>query len=108
MTSKLAGKRNSVEPSAARPAARRRIRMAPEDREQMILEAAINFFAKHGFTAQLRELARELKVSQGLIYRYFKSKDELLNRVYEHNFLRRWDAGWEVLFATAACLWAIG
>jgi AcrR family transcriptional regulator len=78
-------------------AGRRRIRMAPDERERMILDAAIHFFAKHGFSAQLRELAREMKVSQGLIYRYFSSKQALLDRVYEHNFLRRWDASWEKL-----------
>jgi AcrR family transcriptional regulator len=88
---------------AATPAAegsastRRRIRMAPDARERMILDAAIHFFAKHGFSAQLRELAREMKVSQGLIYRYFSSKQALLDRVYEHNFLRRWDPAWEKL-----------
>jgi AcrR family transcriptional regulator len=91
---------------AATPAAedsastgRRRIRMAPDARERMILDAAIHFFAKHGFSAQLRELAREMKVSQGLIYRYFSSKQALLDRVYEHNFLRRWDPAWERLLA---------
>lgn len=78
---------------------RRRIRMAPDERERMILDAAIHFFAKHGFSAQLRELAREMKVSQGLIYRYFSSKQALLDRVYEHNFLRRWDPTWEKLLA---------
>jgi AcrR family transcriptional regulator len=78
---------------------RRRIRMAPDDRERMILDAAIHFFARHGFSAQLRELAREMKVSQGLIYRYFSSKQALLDRVYEHNFLRRWDPSWEKLLA---------
>ncbi len=78
---------------------RRRVRMAPDERERMILDAAIHFFAKHGFSAQLRELAREMKVSQGLIYRYFSSKQALLDRVYEHNFLRRWDPSWEKLLA---------
>ncbi len=87
-----------VEPGAVAPG-RRRVRMAPDERERMILDAAIHFFARHGFSAQLRELAREMKVSQGLIYRYFKSKQALLDRVYEHNFLRRWDSSWEKLLA---------
>jgi AcrR family transcriptional regulator len=95
---------------AARPAAdesaapagkpqRRRVRMAPDERERAILDAAVHFFARHGFSAQLRELAREMKVSQGLIYRYFSSKQALLDRVYEHNFSRRWDPAWENLLA---------
>ena len=103
MLSEHARKRKTADSACARPKPpQRRVRMAPRDREQMILEAAIDFFAKHGFSAQIRELARELKVSQGLIYRYFKSKDELLHRVYEHNFLRRWDAGWEALICDRA------
>jgi AcrR family transcriptional regulator len=86
------------EAGSARPRTpRQRVRMAPDDRERMILEAATHYFARHGFSAQIRELARELKVSQGLIYRYFSSKQELVDRVYQHNFLRRWDASWEEL-----------
>lgn len=73
----------------------RRIRMAPEDRERMILSEAAHFFAQHGFSAQIREIARELGISQGLIYRYFRSKSELIERVYEHVFLDRWNPEWE-------------
>jgi AcrR family transcriptional regulator len=73
----------------------RRIRMAPDDRERMILEEAVRFFARHGFSAQIREFASEAGISQGLVYRYFRSKRELVERVYEHNFIKRWDAQWE-------------
>lgn len=72
-----------------------RSRMSPEERERMILDKAVHFFAKHGFSAQTRELAREIGVSQGLIYRYFRSKEELIERVYQRNFLRRWKKEWE-------------
>ncbi|HEX9906524.1 MAG TPA: TetR/AcrR family transcriptional regulator [Propylenella sp.] len=75
----------------------RRVRMAPDDRERMILEEAVRFFARHGFTAQIREFATEAGISQGLIYRYFRSKRDLVERVYEHNFLKRWDPAWEIL-----------
>lgn len=75
--------------------ARPRIRMAAGEREQMILDAAVHFFAVHGFSAGIRDLARELKVSQGLIYRYFPTKQHLLDRVYEQSFLSRWDPQWE-------------
>jgi AcrR family transcriptional regulator len=98
MSAVTARKEKAAEDGAARPRTRRqRVRMAPDDRERMILEAATHYFARHGFSAQIRELARELKVSQGLIYRYFKSKQALVDRVYQHNFLRRWDASWEDL-----------
>lgn len=73
----------------------RRVRMAADEREKMILDAAVRFFARHGFSAQIRDLARELGISQGLIYRYFRSKQALIERVYEHSFLQRWDPEWE-------------
>ena len=63
----------------------------------MILDAAISFFAENGFSAQTRELATEIGVSQSLIYRYFKSKEDLVEQVYQKTFLLRWNPVWEVL-----------
>jgi AcrR family transcriptional regulator len=77
----------------------RRVRMAPDDRERMILDAAVRFFARHGFDAQIRELAKAIGISQGLIYRYFRSKQALVERVYEHTFLQRWEPEWELILA---------
>lgn len=73
----------------------RRTRMAPEERERMILEKASAFFARHGFAAQIREIAKESGISPGLIYRYFKSKGELIEKVYDHVFMNRWNPEWE-------------
>lgn len=64
------------------------------DREQQILETAINFVAQRGLGFTTRELAKALSVSQPLLYRYFKSKDELLTRIYEEVYLKRWDPTW--------------
>lgn len=61
----------------------------------MILDAAINFFAEEGFRADTRSLAGHIGVSQSLIYRYFGSKEDLIERVYERTFLSRWNPGWE-------------
>ncbi len=73
----------------------RRVRLAPEQRAAMILDAAISFFAEHGFDAQLRELAHRLGISQGLIFRYFDSKQALVERVYERVNVARWSTQWE-------------
>jgi AcrR family transcriptional regulator len=73
------------------------VRLAPEERERMILDGALRFFAEHGFAADTRELARTLGVSQSLIYRYFGNKENLLERVYEQTFIARWKDGWEPL-----------
>ena len=61
----------------------------------MILDAAIAFFAENGFSAQTRELATQIGVSQSLIYRYFKSKEDLVEQVYQKTFLLRWNPVWE-------------
>ena len=76
------------------PAAKR-TRLAPEDREHQILQQAIAFFASHGFEASTRDLARELGITQPLLYRYFPTKDALVERVYDEVFVRRWNPEWE-------------
>lgn len=76
------------------PAALRR-RLAPEDREHQIVQAAIAFFARHGFDASTRDLAKEMGVTQPLLYRYFPTKEALVDRVYDEVFVRRWNPEWE-------------
>jgi len=61
------------------------------------LRGAIRFFAEHGFSGQTRELATELGISKGLLYRYFPSKEALIERVYEEVFLRRWSPKWQTI-----------
>lgn len=77
----------------------RRMRLSPQTRERMILDAAIDFFAEEGFRAQTRALADRIGVSQSLIYRYFGSKENLIERVYEKTFLSRWNPAWEETLA---------
>lgn len=72
-----------------------RRRLAPEDREHQIVQAAISFFSKYGFDASTRDLAKELNVTQPLLYRYFPTKEALVDRVYEEVFVRRWNPEWE-------------
>src|SRR5690606_40707434 len=69
---------------------RKRVRLLPQARERMILDAAIDFFAEEGFGAQTRGLADRLGVSQSLIYRYFGSKAAVSERVYQTTFRSRW------------------
>ena len=77
--------------------ARKRVRLTPSDRSDRILKGAISFFAKHGFAGQTRELARELGISKGLLYRYFPSKDDLIDRIYDEMFVRRWKPEWDAI-----------
>lgn len=76
---------------------RRRVRLEPEVRAAMILDEAVAFFAEHGFEAQVRELSERLGVSQGLIFRYFGTKRNLIEQVYERVYVARWSNDWEAL-----------
>lgn len=78
-------------------AGRQRRRLVPEEREQEILAGAIKYFAEFGFEGQVRGLAKQLGVSQGLIYRYFPSKEALVERVYQVVFLNRWSDEWDLM-----------
>jgi AcrR family transcriptional regulator len=67
-----------------------------------ILDGAIRFFSEVGFSGKTRELSRRLGISQPLLYRYFSSKQELIDRVYDHVFLGRWDPQWVHLIHNAS------
>ena len=73
---------------------RPRRRLPPAERERQIVEGAIRFFAEVGFDGQTRELARRLGITQPLLFRYFPTKDDLIDRVYEEVYLRRWKPEW--------------
>ncbi len=78
-------------------------RMSPELREQQIVAKAIEHFTRHGFAGSTRELARQLGVTQPLLYRYFPSKQALIDRVYAEVFT--WHGEWEKhLFDTSVPL----
>lgn len=75
-------------------------RLAPEARERQIVEKAIEHFATHGFSGSTRELARQIGVTQPLLYRYFPSKEALIDRVYDEIYT--WNPEWEKLIADRA------
>lgn len=73
----------------------RRTRLNPHERERQIVQGAVNFFAEVGFSGQTRELAKRLGITQGLLYRYFPSKEALLDRVYQEVFEAKWNPAWD-------------
>lgn len=85
---------------AARPAGEaadssKRVRLNPHERERQIVQGAVNFFAEVGFSGRTRELAKRLGITQGLLYRYFPSKEALLDRVYQEVFEAKWNPAWD-------------
>src|SRR5439155_949749 len=54
-------------------------------------------FAEVGFNGQTRQLAERLGITQPLLYRYFPTKKDLIERVFAEVFLKRVDPGWDQL-----------
>lgn len=81
---------------------RPRKRMEREEREAHIVEEAIQFFAENGFEGKTRDLAERIGITQPLLYRYFPSKESLIERVYEEVYVSRWDKNWETLVVDRA------
>ncbi len=84
-----AAKKKTVAPKVRAP------RMDSDERKRMIVEKAIEYFAKNGFEGSTRDLAREIGIAQSLIYRYFPKKELLVDKVYEEVYLARWNPLWE-------------
>ena len=59
----------------------------PIDKRRQILDAAIRIFARQGFhSTRVSDIADEAGVAYGLVYHYFRSKEEVLNEL----FSERW------------------
>jgi TetR/AcrR family transcriptional regulator, fatty acid metabolism regulator protein len=59
----------------------------PADKRRQILDAAIRVLARQGYHGtRVSDIADEAGVAYGLVYHYFKSKDEVLNEL----FTERW------------------
>ncbi len=55
-----------------------------EDKKQALLEAATVAFAQSGIAASTSLIARNAGVAEGTLFRYFPTKDDLLNALYLH------------------------
>ncbi len=70
-----------------------------EDTSQRIVAAATRVFGRAGVSgATTREIAREAKVNEVTLFRYFKTKDDLLREVILHSCRR-----YEYVFSDAPC-----
>lgn len=55
-----------------------------EDKKQALLDAATAAFAQSGIAASTALIARKAGVAEGTLFRYFATKDDLLNALYLH------------------------
>ncbi len=64
------------------------------DKRRLILDAAVKVFARRGFNqCRVADIADEAGVAYGLVYHYFRSKDEVLDTL----FLERWNVMVDVI-----------
>ncbi len=69
-----------------------RYRRRKEDRPDEIAEAAFEAFAANGYSAtKVEDVARRAGVSKGLLYLYYKTKEELFKAVIRNVVVRRID-----------------
>src|SRR6185503_21304406 len=74
-------------PLARRLMAARNEKLAAEKR-RLILDVAVRVFVEQGFNqCRVSDIADEAGVAYGLVYHYFRSKDEVLDTL----FLERWN-----------------
>lgn len=74
-------------------------RRAPRDKHVLILDAAIKVFAQKGYHgSRVSDIALEAGIAYGLVYHYFKNKEEILDTI----FRERWSGFLEAIDAIAA------
>jgi AcrR family transcriptional regulator len=62
----------------------RAARVAPEERQDNILKAALDVFSEHGFAAtRLDDVARRAGLAKGTLYLYFPDKEALFERMLQ-------------------------
>lgn len=55
-----------------------------EKKRKHIMDTALGLFANKGyFTTSINDIAKKAKIAKGLVYNYFKSKDELLTTIID-------------------------
>jgi AcrR family transcriptional regulator len=56
-----------------------------EERKRAIIEASLTVFAQKGYAAStIDQIAQEAKISKGLLYNYFGSKEDLLHAIFQY------------------------
>jgi len=72
-------------------------RQQAEERREQILDAAIRVFSQKGYGgASIRDISREVGVTEGLLYHYFESKEHLMTACWKE---RGWRAHLERILA---------
>lgn len=63
-----------------------------KQKKQLIMDTALELFAENGFHAtSISQIATRAKISKGLTYNYFESKNEILQEIMEQGFNEIYD-----------------
>ena len=58
-----------------------------EQKRRLIVEASLRVFASNGYEAtRTIDIAKEAGIGKGTIYEYFRSKDEIVEAIFEYLF----------------------
>src|ERR1044072_8018168 len=58
-----------------------------EDKRRLILDSAVRVFARKGYhTCRVGDIAEEAGVAHGLLYHYFRSKEEVLETIFRETW----------------------
>ena len=85
--------------AAPRPRRERAERLSATERREQILAEASRFFAESGFSGTTHTLADRLGIRQALIYRYFTSKESLVEAVFHRVAAGRWTLDYPAILA---------
>jgi AcrR family transcriptional regulator len=77
-------------------------RLKPDERRNQILDVAVAFFAEVGLEGRTRDLSARLGITQSLLYKYFGSKEDLIEAVFERVYLERLQPEWRELLTDGA------
>jgi AcrR family transcriptional regulator len=59
------------------------------DKRVQILDAALAVFSRKGvFASRIADIASEAGIAYGLVYHYFRNKEEILNTIFEERWAR--------------------
>jgi len=70
------------------PRTEKQLQKIRDEKRELIIQTALELFADKGFyTTSISNIAKKAGISQGLLYSYFKSKEDLLHVLFD-NYLK--------------------
>lgn len=68
--------------------------MPPAARRAQIIEQCVEILAEQGLSVSTRDICKPLGITQALLYRYFPSREALIDAALERVFAHLWSTDW--------------